>query len=68
MTVHGLSYHLVVCLTRARNLANRDHDEHWGQSASDPYVGIFLGDLECVSTPMRAVSYTHLTLPTILLV
>ena len=53
MPVHSLSYHLVVCVTRARNLANRDHDEHWGQSASDPYVGIFVGDVECVSTPMR---------------
>ena len=50
-------YHLVVCVLRARNLANLDHDEHFGQSASDPYVGIFVGDQECRSTPLQDDSH-----------
>ena len=35
---------LVICALQARDLPNLDSDEHFGRDASDPYLGIFVGD------------------------
>ena len=45
--------HLIVCVLRAKDLPNADFDEHFGQAASDPYAGIFVGNQSCYSTPVR---------------
>lgn len=45
--------HLIVCLLRAKDLPNADFDEHFGQAASDPYAGIFVGNESCYSTPVH---------------
>ena len=50
MTVTGPAVHLIVCLLRARNLANKDHDEHFGQQASDAYAGILVESIGRVVT------------------
>ena len=54
----ALATRLVICALQARDLPNLDSDEHFGRDASDPYLGIFVGDgAECFSTPVRDESH-----------
>ena len=40
----ALATRLVICALQARDLPNLESDEHFGRDASDPYLGIFVGD------------------------
>ena len=54
----ALATRLIICALQARDLPNLDSDEHFGRDASDPYLGIFVGDgAECFSTPVRDESH-----------